>query len=333
MPKNLAAMIALTSGLFWSEAALAQATCGATGSAQAPSTITYDPFGPNGLQQVTVPLVLTRYAVGAAKTQTVNFVVTKPVGAPNYQMLYNGVSILYTEGATGNRPSSGGQGPGEISYTFGGASASDQSSPFNLVLTVPPGLDLSAGQPIRFDISYVCNGTGGMRDVTVPTRLSNAIQINVNVLSALQATYVGPALDFGEIGAKTDAQAPTDPGPRTGYVRVASSGPYSVEMRSEKGYKLSYPGGSTSAANQSIAYQASLLGQNRSPANSAIVRQICTRAGLAATGSGQGVRIPLTVTLLQGGVGRLPSPNYQDNLIVTIAPLLDPQTGMTCGAP
>lgn len=314
--------------------ALAQSVaCGVTGSAQASASITYDPFGPNGLQQVTIPLVLTRFASGGAKTQTVNFVLVKAPGTPNYQVLYNGGSVLYTDGATGGRPSIGSQSPGEISYNFGGASAPDQSTPFNLVVTVPANLDLSAGQPIRFDILYVCNGTGGMRDVTLATKLTNAININVNVLSAIQASYVGPALDFGEIGAKTDAQVASDPGPRTGYIRVASSGPYSVEMRSEKGYKLSFPGGNTGLTAQSVNYQASLLGQTRSPADTSSVRQVCARAGLAGTTGSQGMRIPVTVVLLQGGQGRLPAPIYQDNLIVTITPLIDPQTGVTCGFP
>jgi hypothetical protein len=310
-----------------------QTTCGVTGQAQAASTITYDPFGPSGLQQVTIPLILTRFANGAAKTQTVNFVLTKPAGTPEYQILHQGISVLYTEGATGGRPTIGSQNAGEISYNFGGASAPDQSTPFNLVVTVPANLDLSSGQPIRFDILYVCNGTGGMRDVTVPTKLSNALQININVLSALQASYVGPALDFGEIGTKTDAQVGSDPGSRTGYIRVASSGPYSVEMRSEKGYRLSYPGGNPALAVQAVNYRASLLGQTRDPANQATIRQVCSRAGLSGTAPSRGIRIPLTVTLLQGGVGRLPAPNYQDNLIVTITPLFDPQAGVTCGSP
>ena len=310
-----------------------QTSCGVTGAAQAASTITYDPFGPNGLQQVTIPLVLTRYASGGAKTQTVNFVLTKPAGTPNYQVLYQGTSVLYTEGQTGARPTIGSKNPGEINYNFGGASAPDQSTPFNLVVTVPAGLDLSAGQPIRFDILYVCNGTGGMADVNVPTRLTNALQININVLSALQASYVGPALDFGEIGTKTSAQVASDPGPRTGYIRVASTGPYSVEMRSEKGFKLSYPGGSPSVAAQSIGYQAAILGQTRSPANLSSVRQVCSRAGLNGTATSQGIRIPVTVTLLEGGQGKLVSPSYQDNLVVTITPLVDPQAGLSCGSP
>jgi len=330
--KWLALAVAVASW-FGATPAFAQTACGVTGSAQASSSITYDPFGPNGLQQVTIPLVLTRFANGGAKTQTVNFVLTKPAGTPNYQVLYNGVSVLYTEGATGSRPAIGSQNPGEIYYNFGGASAPDQSTPFNLVVTIPAGLDLSAGQPIRFDILYVCNGTGGMRDVTVATKVTNAIQINVNVLSGLQASYVGPALDFGEIGAKSDSQVASDPGPRTGYIRVASSGPYSVEMRSEKGYKLGYPGGNTAIATQAINYQASLLGQARSPADTSSIRVVCSRAGLSGTTGSQGMRIPLTTTLLQGGQGKLPAPTYQDNLVVTITPLIDPQAGATCGAP
>lgn len=314
--------------------AFAQSTsCGVTGSAQASSSITYDPFGANGLQQVTIPLVLTRFASGGAKTQSVNFVLTKPAGTPNYQVLYNGTSVLYTEGSTGGRPTIGSQSPGEIYYNFGGASAPDQSTPFNLQVTIPAGLDLSAGKPIQFDIVYVCNGTGGMRDVTLPTKLTNAIQINVNVLSGLQASYIGPTLDFGEIATKSDAEVGSDPGPRIGYVRVASSGPFSVGMRSEKGYKLSFPGGNTSLAAQSVAYQANLVGQSRSPADTSTILQVCSRAGLAGTTGAQGIRIPLTVLLLQGGQGKLAAPVYQDNLTVTITPLIDPQAGITCGSP
>jgi hypothetical protein len=320
-------------GAFAAQPAFAQTSCGVTGQAQAPGAVTYDPFGPNGLTQITVPLVLTRYANGGAKTQSVNFVLVKAAGTPNYQVLHEGISVLYTEGNTGGRPTIGSRSPGEIYHSFGGASAPDQSAPFNLVVTIPANLNLSAGAPISFDILYVCSGTGGMRDVVSPTKLTSAIQINVNVLSALQASYVGPALDFGEVGSKSDAQVATDPGTKTGYIRVASSGPYSVEMRSENGYRLTFPGGNPALAAQSLGYRATLLGQSRDPANATIIRRICSRAGLSGTAPTQGIRIPIEVTLLQGGITRVPAPNYQDNLIVTITPLLDPQSGTSCGAP
>ena len=333
--KLIAALCAIVTASLGSVPAAAQSgtPCGVTGQAQAAPTITYDPFGPNGLTQVTIPLTLTRFAQGGAKTQSVNFVLTKGLNTPSYQVLYQGVSVLYTEGQTGGRPTIGSQNPGEIYYLFGGAAAPDTSTPFNLLVTVPANLDLSAGQPIRFDILYVCKGTGGMTDIVTPTKLISAIQINVNVLSALQASYVGPALDFGEVGSKSDAQVATDPGPRTGFIRVASSGPYSVEMRSEKGYRLSYPGGNLALAPQSMGYRATLLGQTRDPANTSVLRQTCSRAGLGGTVPSQGIRIPLAVTLLEGGQGRLPAPNYQDNLVVTITPLIDPQPGVVCGAP
>ena len=120
--------------------AAAQSTsCGVTGQALAASSITYDPFSPSGLQQITVPLVLTRYATGSAKTQNVSFVLTKPANTPNYQVLYEGVSVLYTEGQTQGRPIIG-TTSGQVYYQFGGATAPDNSTPLNLVVTVPANL-------------------------------------------------------------------------------------------------------------------------------------------------------------------------------------------------
>jgi len=306
------------------------APCGVSGQALASPTITYDPFSPNGLTQVTIPLVLTRFGTGAAKTQTVNFVLTKPVGAPNYQILYNGSSVLYTEGSTMGHPQVNSQASGEIHYNFGGASQPDQSSAFSLVVTVPANVDLSAGRPIDFDISYVCKGSGGLSDVNTPSKLANAIHINVNVLSALQASYVGPALDFGEVGDKTDADVATTPIVKTGYVRVASSGPYSVNVTSQNGYRLTFPGGNPALPAQSLNYQATFVGQTRSSANTATISQTCTRAGLAGSPPSQGILLPVDVRLNSGGQTKAPAPNYQDVLTITIAPLVATTPGTSC---
>lgn len=305
-------------------------TCGVSGQALASPTITYDPFSPSGLTQVTIPLILTRFGTGSAKTQTVNFVLTKPVGTPNYQVLYNGTSILYTEGNTMGHPTINSQASGEINYNFGGASQPDQSTPFNLVVTVPANVDLSAGLPIDFDILFVCKGTGGMDDVNTPTKLSSAIHINVNVLSALQASYAGPALDFGEVGDKTDTDVTNTPINRTGYVRVASSGPYTINMTSQNNYKLTFPGGNPANATQSMSYSATFIGQTRSPSNTTAITQTCTRAGLAGSPPNQGILLPLSVRLLQGGQTRTPAPNYQDILTVTISPLAAGTPGTIC---
>lgn len=329
-------LLAALGGLFFSIAAAGSAvaadkgTCGVSGQALASPTITYDPFSPTGLTQVTIPLILTRFGTGAAKTQTVNFVLIKPIGAPDYQILYNGSSVLYTEGNTMGHPTINSQSAGEIYYNFGGASQPDQSTPFNLVVTVPANVDLSAGLPIDFDIIYVCNGTGGMEDVVTPSKLSSAIHINVNVLSALQASYAGPALDFGEVGDKTDADVATTPIQRTGYVRVASSGPYSIEVTSQNGYRMTFPGGNPANPSQSLGYSATMVGQTRNPGNTTPISRVCTRAGLAGTPPSQGILLPLDVLLLEGGQTRTPAPNYQDILTITVAPLVATTPGTIC---
>jgi hypothetical protein len=321
----LRALLAAAAALASVPAAAQVTSCGVTGQAQAPSTVSYDPFSPNALQQISIPLTLTRFASGGAKTQSASFVLVQPVGAPPYQILHNGQNVLYPENNTQGRPTAG-QAAGQIFYSFGGASAPDQSTPFNLSVTIPANTDLSAGEPIRFDILYVCNGTGGLADVTSPRRLANAVQININVLSALQASYVGPALDFGDVGAKSTAQVASDPGPRTGFVRVASSGPYSVRMTSQNGYRLTFPGGNPAVPEQALRYRATFVGQTRDAANPAAIERSCARAGLASSGQ----LLPIQTTLLDGGVGRVAAPNYQDILTVTVTPLVAPQTTTSC---
>jgi hypothetical protein len=319
-------LAALGTALSLAAPAAAQTSCGVTGQAQAASSVTYDPFSPTGLQQVTIPLTLTRFANGGAKTNSVSFILIQRAGSPAYQVLYNNQNILYPENATQGRPVLDSKATGQIYYFFGGASAPDQSTPFNLTVTIPASTDLSAGEPIRFEILYVCNGTGGLSDVTTPTRLSNAIQINVNVLSALQASYVGPPLDFGDVGAKTALQVATDPGPRTGNVRVLSSGPYSVRLTSQNGYRLTYSGGNPALPEQSIRYRATFVGQSRDATNSAAIERVCARAGLASSGQ----LLPIQTVLLDGGVGRVAAPTYQDILTVTITPLVAPQSATSC---
>ncbi|MCX8476458.1 MAG: hypothetical protein MT490_11740 [Sphingomonas sp.] len=327
----LAALCGLLSAAVAAPALAAdKGTCGVSGQALASPTITYDPFSPTGLTQVTIPLVLTRFGTGAAKTQTVNFVLTMPVGSPNYQILYNGSSILYTEGNTMGHPTINSQSSGEIYYNFGGASQPDQSTPFNLVVTVPANVDLSAGRPIDFDILYVCNGTGGMADVVTPSKLVSAIHIDVNVLSALQASYAGPPLDFGEVGDKTDADVAATPIERTGYVRVASSGPYSIEVASQNGYRMTFPGGNPAVSNQSLRYSATMLGQTRDPGDPSSITRICMRAGLTGSPPNQGILLPLDVSLLEGGQTKTPAPNYQDILTITVSPLAATTPGTTC---
>jgi spore coat protein U-like protein len=212
---------------------------------------------------------------------------------------------------------------GTVFHYFGAGSAPDTVAlPF--VVTIPPGLDLEAGEPIVFDIVYVCLGSG-LNSVFTPTTLSQAVTININVLSALQASYVGPSLDFGEIGAVTNAQASSLS--VNGAIRVASTGPYSVTMSSANNYRMIYPGGDPANTSQSIRYSVRLLGQTRDSVRPNFNATTCRRAGVA------GENLALSATLQEGGQGKAPSPSYRDTVTITVTPLAVPSNGSSATCP
>ena len=109
----------------------------------------------------------------------------------------------------------------------------------------------------------------------------------------------------------------------TGNVRVASSGPYTVRLSSANAYRMTYPGGSLGTAAQSIRYDTLFLGQTRNNASPTFTTVTCARAG---TG---GQNLPITVTLREGGLTKVPAPNYLDTLTVTVTPLAVPYGGST----
>jgi hypothetical protein len=289
-----------------SEAAWAQ-TCGVTGNAVAPQAITYDPFGRNGLSQVDIPLTLTRVTGPTGdKTQQVNFVLTKAFGAPNFEVTYEGSSILYTEGSLMGHPQLRFTGSGEVNYNFGGGNKPDTVTlPVPIKVTVPANVDLSAGKPIEFDIVYVCDGTGSLRNITTPTKLTSAVKINVNVLSALQASYTGQELSFGEVGKLTTAEvlaAPTQfTSPAgTNTVRVQSSGPYRIQLTSAHDFRLMFSGGSLSNESHTLKYKLGFLNQALAT-GSTFQAVVCQKAGLG------GINLPIQARLLEGGQLKTPA--------------------------
>lgn len=313
---------ALAGGLMLAMPAAAQ-TCGLTGASSA-SLGNYDPFNPVAISNANVVLNLTRYinpAKTSEKTQQVNFYFTKPAGSPAYQIMYNGQNVLYAAPTYTGAPTlvANSPPPGSVGVNFMGASQPDMLS-FPFVVTIPPGVDLSAGDPIRFDIRYVCKGTGGLDNVDTPQIIANAITLNVNVLSALQASYVGSALDFGEIGDKDTPTVLATPLIRDGAIRVASSGPYTVAMTSQNNFRLTAPGAST------IDYEAKFLGQTRNNASPSFTTRTCVRAGIS------GQNLPISATLKEGGQTKIPAPNYADLLTVTVTPLATATTPQDCVA-
>src|SRR3546814_9881164 len=80
--------------------------------------------------------------------------------------------------------------------------------------------------------------------------LAQALTFRINVASALQASWAGPALNFGEIGDLDNVAASQRS--VEGAVRVASSGPYKVRVSSANGYRMTYAGGSPDNPQQRI---------------------------------------------------------------------------------
>lgn len=310
--------------------------CGVTGDATAPASITYDPFSPSGLSEVTIPLLLRRNrGFFTGRTGEVSVVLTAPSGSPPLDITSRGYKVLYPEGATAGRPraldsrDNGAGAAGEIRYDFGGLFASDVSAPLNLRVTVPPGTDLSAGEPIVLDLLYICSGEGGLISIPVPVRDSGALRINVNTVSALQAYYAGSVLDFGEIGDATTTAVQATPERYTtsasNALRVRSSGPFEVRMRSQNDFKLTYRGGNLADSAQTIRYRARFLGRDVA-SNSASTPRTCARAGIA----GEAGVLPLRATLQEGGASKTPAPDYADTLIITFTPIVTASSAVNC---
>lgn len=310
--------------------------CGVTGYATAPASITYDPFAPGGLSQATIPLILQRTRnLLLGRTDEVSLVLVAPAGSPPLQVTYQGQSVLYQEGTTAGRPraldsrDNGAGAAGEIRYRFGGLFASDLSAPLNLRVTVPQGTDLAPGEPLYLDILYICSGDGGMLSVPSAVRESRAIRLDVNTVSALQAYYAGSALDFGEIGDATTQQVLAAPDRYTtatnNSLRVRSSGPFEVRVRSQNDFRLTYPGGNTGSASETIRYSVRFLGQDIA-SNASFGTRTCARAGVAGAA---GV-LPIRARLTEGGSVKTPSPAYADTVTITFTPLVSASAAQSC---
>ena len=312
----VAAGVALAGPSAWAKTS---STCGLS-TTSTTNTIFYDPFSTSPVSSVGVNLPLTRFtAGGGAKTQQVDFYFTQPSGSPAYQILFGGVNVLYTQAS----PGSGGGAPtltstsppsGTVGVNFLGASQPDTiSEPFTL--TIPAGVDLSNGNTVSFAIEYVCNGTGGMGDVTSPAELVGAIQMPVFVLDALQANFAGPALDFGDITGLSN----TGPFPTTlagSQIDVRSSGPYDVTVKSDNTttpFAMTINGSHTGT---SIKYSLNFLNQalidNTHPFFPS--GKSCVRAGVTSA-----VALPISATLEDGAVGKTVG-SYKDTVEITFTP-------------
>jgi len=326
-------------------AAQAQARRCLVTAQSAPAVANYDPFNPSSLNINSLQITFTRAnGPGGAKPSTIDMYVQAQTSAANGTVLIP-VSVVGAGSATGlgqnifyNNP---GAVPnittplpnvpvaGVLRWDYSGNNAASDVFVVTFNVQLPANLNLDASSSIVFDIQYGCNGTGGGPPFSERNVAPNAFTLQINVLSALQASYIGPALDFGEVGDKTDPQAIALP-PPNGQVRVASSGPYTITMTSTNGYRMTYPGGNVATETQNLRYQTTFLGQTRDPGNTATITKTCVRAGLGAPPLSGGVNHPVSVQLLEGGLDETPAANYSDTLNVTISPLVALGQGVVC---
>lgn len=315
-----------------------------------PAVANYDPFNPTALTLNAVAITFTRAETpGGAHADRVDMYIKSQTSAANgMQMIPTTVvgsgsatglnqNIFYnTPGPVPNITVPLGNSPvaGVLRWDFSGNNTASNTFTVNFNLVVPANLDLTASSNLVFDIEYGCNGSGGGPPFSERATAPNAFTLSIKVLSALQATYVGANLDFGEVGDKTTADVLLAPAtystPATGNnVRVLSSGPYKVEMASQNAYRLTFPGGNPGTAVQRLNYKALFLGQtvfNGSPAFTAVT---CARAGVPAV---EADLLPIRATLLEGGDGKQLSPDYKDVITVTVSPLAVGPVGVNCPA-
>ena len=306
------------------------------------ATLTYDPFSTSGVSSsAPITMTISRFNPGGGeRTEQVNMYLTVPntrvpgiqiiprtiSGSSNVTGAGTGNNIFYNFPTAPTLPSASSTGVGNfLTINFGDNSANGDTAAVTFDIIVPSSLDLTAISQLAFQANFSCRfkGTGQTKVWNTGSR-PNAIVFPVTVLSALQASYVGSVLDFGEVGDKTTIQVQATPGAytRTGNIRVASSGAYSIRMTSDNNYRLKFPGGNAATPAQSLAYSASLVGETRTGisggtvAGQVPITKTCTRAGIG------GIFLPIEVVLKEGGSTKTTAPVYNDFLNVTVTPLV-----------
>lgn len=346
--KTLAAVVGFAAAGIATGAQAQTTKCGITGSAEVTGAIVYDPFNPTGLQQATVSLTLQRVNnSGGGDTRVVNFylmadpqtgtgadgTVIRPIsvtGSVSPEGL--GLDIFYDynepkpnllpitklpSDTTGNR---------FLKIDFTGNNKGSDTATAVFQISLPPLANLEATRQLAFDAVFSCNIQGGPSngEIVSDGRINDAVVFPVTVLSALRASYQGTALDFGEIGQISTAQAGTKK-LLGNFVRVESSGAYTVELKSGNSYLMEKPGAVNGL--DRIGYQIDFLGQTRSSVNlpNTPITKTCSRAGIGTAQS-----LPIVATLVEGGQGKNPSTSYSDYLTVTLTPEIYGATGTAC---
>jgi hypothetical protein len=277
----------------------------------------YDPMSPNDYVQ-TLVTVLRRPSgdVAAAMSYSavllthgnfrlpIQLYVIDQVGSATGEVLYGRPGPRVGEDLGDN---------GEIEARFERQQPSNASS---LAIRIPAGTEIDPGPLVmQFDVKYVCNHDDSR---TTQGHDNRGFSISLTVLAGVQASLVGSEPDFGEIGALSDtdvAGAPSSTTQRTQHMRVASTGPYEVDVVSQNGWRMTATGGPTSNPAERINYRYELLDQALDSSRPNFTPVRCKASGV----SGENIR--MTAILTQGGKGKAVSSNYRDIITITLTPL------------
>ena len=216
----------------------------------------------------------------------------------------------------GPRLASGLDDAAEIDLRFDQSLGPVVSRTFEMQLRIPAGTEIDPGMAINeFDVKYLCDYADGRSDKGTD---NHAFVIYFPVNNAVQASLTGSEPDFGEIGALSDtdvAGAPPSVTQRRHYLRVASTGPYQVDVVSQNGWRMTATGAPTGNTAERIAYRYDLLGQTLTGTRPNFTPVRCKASGVS------GENIALTATLTEGGQDKVPSANYRDIVTITVTPL------------
>jgi hypothetical protein len=222
--------------------------------------------------------------------------------------------VLYER--PGPRLASGLDDAAEIDLHFNQSLGPVVTRTFQMQMRIPAGTEIDPGIAVsEFDVKYLCDYGEGRSDRGTDNR---AFLVYFPVTTAVQASLVGTEPDFGEIGTLSNidvAGAPPSTTQRRHYLRVASTGPYQVDVASQNNWRMTATGAPTGNAAERIAYRYELLDQELDSSRPNFTPVRCQSSGVS------GENIMLTATLTEGGMGKVPSPNYRDIVTITVTPL------------
>lgn len=293
--------------------AMPAASCGVkNNTAQVTLPTAYDPFGSAGIPNGPFTLTLQRPDTNTAAVNLF-FYTSSSAG---YDIKSGSNSIVSHQRNSPNLDTSNPPTNSLLVTWLNNAT----TTTVNLIGVVPPGLDLAAGSnDLSFDLYYVCSGAPNSR-ISGNGSIPDALDMNFTVRSGLQATYSGVSFDFG----RQDISHPITK--LSGNVRVASSGPFTVDVAAGSGsaWAMTYPGGSPSNANQRLYYQLTFLGKTGSHSHSIVSTTTCQRTGIG------GQNLPITAQITETAANKDSAPDYSDYISVTVTPLA---SGSNNGSP